>query len=364
MAKNKKEYDVFKGILNGEQVNTLDSQTTRSCLAQKTINEIGDSTNVFVLHDPCDIRKPYSSDLEHLGDVMSLQKQVVPGYSSFNSVAITPDSQSVHLLDSVIYSNKQPTFVNQDTCHRIQKEQKNTTKSVELKDKKGNIITQEQIELVTTDEYQNGTKIAQNQIRKCSTLLKESNPERSICHILDREFDDNDVFEEINKLKDKLIIRLKLNRLSNELQQVYTPKGNLSKKKSYKKLVDKKFSNSETFIIEKLKIKGTLHVNVTCLIEFEKIILDKNTYFVVRISLSNHGKPLFDHPMLLITNQTITTAIEAQQIYKTYILRFKIELVFRFLKSHLGWPGRRGAARAVRRRFKYAISIAYVTFYL
>ena len=53
-----------------------------------------DENFVYVLHDPCDIRKPYSSDSEHLGTVLSLQKTVVPGYSSFNSVAVITGSGS------------------------------------------------------------------------------------------------------------------------------------------------------------------------------------------------------------------------------------------------------------------------------
>ncbi len=64
---------------------------------------------------------------------------------------------------------------------------------------------------------------------------------------------------------------------------------------------------------------------------------ENQTYQVVRIHLSVGGKALFQHPMILLTNRSITTPKEAIQVYKTYILRFKIEVVFRFLKQQLGW---------------------------
>ena len=41
--------------------------------------------------------------------------------------------------------------------------------------------------------------------------------------------------------------------------------------------------------------------------------------------------------MMLITNRAINCAKQAQQIYQAYLLRFKIEVVFRFLKTNLGW---------------------------
>lgn len=337
MSSTKKEYDVLKGLLDGSQVNSLDRTTILGCLQEKTLSDLGSSKQLYVLHDPCDIRKPYSSDLEDIGTVLSLKKEVIAGYSSFNSVVLKSDSQQINLLDTCLYSNKQANYVRQEICHQIFSNHASTEKQVILKDKKGKIISAECQDLVLKDTYQNGSKIAKNQIIKSSKILKSSNSEVSICHVLDREFDDISVFETINDLSDKFVIRIKLSRLSNAKTVHYTPKGKVSKKESYEKLVDKKFAKSADFLIEKLEIKGKVLRNVNCLIEYETLILNKKTYSVVRISLTCAGKPLFEHPMLLITNEVVSSPMEAQQIYKTYILRFKIELVFRFLKVQLGW---------------------------
>ncbi|NJO00773.1 MAG: hypothetical protein HC880_02970 [Bacteroidia bacterium] len=88
MSSDKKEYDVFKGLLSGKQVNTLDSGVLLDCVAARSLEALGNSLRVYVLHDPCDIRKPYASDMEDLGKVLSLQKEVISGYCRFNKVKL------------------------------------------------------------------------------------------------------------------------------------------------------------------------------------------------------------------------------------------------------------------------------------
>lgn len=106
---------------------------------------------------------------------------------------------------------------------------------------------------------------------------------------------------------------------------------------TYTKLVDKRFSNQEKYSIACLSIKGKVHHNVSCVVEWEPLTLGEKTYHVVRITLQKEGKPLFEQPMLLITNRTINTSDQAKEVYRAYILRFKIEVVFRFLKQRVGW---------------------------
>jgi hypothetical protein len=326
------EYESFKGLLSGKQVNTLDRTTLLSCVAEKTKLDLGSAQRVYLLHDPCDIRKPHSSDLEDLGKVLSLEKTVINGYSSFNSVAITPDNQEVHLLDSFVYSNSQSNYVSQSDVVLIEKD---GGKTQELKSKKGKLICSEKQDLVSKGTYQNDSKLAKTQISKTSALLKKE--DRTICHVLDREFDDATMFEHIESLRDEFVIRLKLNRLSNESQTVYTPKGKLAKQVKQKKIIDKKFIQEGSFLIDKLDIKGKVYRQVDGLVEWETLIIGDKTYTVLRISLSSKGKSLFAHPMLLLTNRKIENAEQACQVYKTYILRFKIEVVFRFLKQNMGW---------------------------
>jgi Transposase DDE domain len=332
MSSDRNEYESFKGLLSGQQVHTLDRETLLSCVASKSISDLGTASRVYVLHDPCDIRKPYARDLEDLGKVLSLDKQVVNGYSSFNSVAVRPDNQSVYLLDSVVYSNAQSDYVGQSVVAVVQQA---GGKNVALKDDKEVLISEAQQDLVLDGTYQNGSKLAKSQMSKTSALLKEAG--RTICHILDREFDDVEVFEHLDTLADEFVIRLKLNRLSNEMQTLYTPKGKLSTQVKYKKLIDKQFAYQGNFLIDKLDIRGKIYRQVDVLVEWEALTMGEKTYTALRISLSYGGKPLFEQPMLLLTNRSVEDAQQACQVYKTYILRFKIEVVFRFLKQNMGW---------------------------
>ena len=128
MATDRKEYESFKGLLNGN-AQILDKSILLDCVAEKTLTDLGSADFVYVLHDPCDIRKPYSSGSEHLGTVLSLQKKVVSGYSSFNSVAVIPEEQKVHLLCNELYSNALPSYVNQEVVNLVKSNKVNTSEA-------------------------------------------------------------------------------------------------------------------------------------------------------------------------------------------------------------------------------------------
>jgi Transposase DDE domain len=318
-AADKNEYDKLKGLVSGCQVNTLSQDIILDCVKERTLADLGTSSEVYVLHDGCDIRKPNSSALEHLGKVLSLQKQVVHGYKTLNSVAVNPQEQGVHLLDHQVYSNAMPNFVSQEALSKL------TAQSAEIQ------------QLVQDNKHINNVILFKEQATRCSEILKKDQPDRSICHIADREYDSEDIFSYLNDLKDHFVIRLKLSRASNEIKTVYTPSGKVSQKVAYHKLIDKKFAHHGTYLIDNLTIKGRKYTQVTCEVEWDTLKLGNLSYQVVRVTLKKDGKNIFDHPMLLITNRKITNSEEAKAVYCAYILRFKIEIVFRFLKQNLGW---------------------------
>ena len=41
---------------------------------------------IILIHDPCDIRKEYSKELEKIGKVLDLDKNVINGYYTFNTI--------------------------------------------------------------------------------------------------------------------------------------------------------------------------------------------------------------------------------------------------------------------------------------
>lgn len=317
---DKNEYDKLKGLVSGKQVNALSQDIVLDCVKERTLADLGASSEVYVLHDGCDIRKPDSSDLEHLGQVLSLKKQVVRGYKTLNAVAINPQEQGVHLLEHQVYSNTMPNFVSQEALSKL------PAQSAEIQ------------LLVQDNAHINTVILFKEQVKRCSETLKKDHPDRTICHIVDREYDSEDIFSYINDLQDQFVIRLKLSRDSNEIKTLYTPKtGKESKKIAYKKLIDKKFAHQGAYLLDSLTIKGKKYTQVTCEVAWDTLKLGAVTYQVVRITLKQQDRNIFDQPMFLITNRNITNLAEAKAVYCAYILRFKIEIVFRFLKQNLGW---------------------------
>lgn len=337
MSENKAEFDVFKGLLNNSQKNTLSSDIVLDLVRKRCIEELGDSQQLFVLHDRCDIRKPYSTQLEALGKVMSLNKQVVDGYDTFNSFALDINTQKLVALSHQTYSNRLDHYVSQEHIELIKNKPKNEQNEQDLFDKKGKVISEQKQDLVRLDKHTNGVIIAKKHIKDGSEALKKNHPNRTICHILDREYDNEAVFDHINALNDRFVIRLKLNRLSNEKIAIYTKTGKVSKQIKYSKLVDKTFANECNFSQNKISCFGKFYDQLDYKIDFETLELSSQTYSVVRVTLKSKGKNLFKEPMLLIVNKPVSSLSEAMEVYKSYILRFKIEGVFRFMKQNLGW---------------------------
>lgn len=334
MSNHKRAYDVFKGLLNGEQVNTLTSQQIQSVVLAKASQSAVGKRRLHILKDGCDIRKPASSDMEHLGKVLSLSKQVINGYQSMNSIVIDADNQTLSLLYHELYSNKHPNYVSQETLHNPE------------------LASPKELSLIASGEAINTKILYQKSIKKVHQTLKSANESVILSYISDREFDDIENYEYIDDLGDEFITRAKLSRLSDEVQTTYTPKGKLSKRTKQVKLVDKSFANKGQYLIEKLTIKNKTYYNATALLEWEDrgggpfklngstsgVPPSTKTYQVVRITLlKSDKKPIFEHPMLLITNRKVDSLEIAKEVYHAYLLRFKIEIVFKFLKQNIGW---------------------------
>lgn len=53
----------------------------------------------------------YSKELENIGKVLDLNKNIVNGYYTFNTVAI--DNKRLHLVDTKVVSLREPQFISQ-----------------------------------------------------------------------------------------------------------------------------------------------------------------------------------------------------------------------------------------------------------
>jgi len=322
ISANRNEYDRSKTLLDNSLKEVLDDKKVSQALKENSIEKFSEKKRVYVASDHCDIRKKHSWKMESIGKVLDLDKKVINGFSSLASVAIDENKKDVTLMDVSVFSNAQERFIKQDELELFEQGK------IEDKAREGEIKA-----LVDEDKHINMTLSLLRQTQSVSEALKLSNPDISICHIHDRFADMSKYFKHIDQtLKDEFVIRGTAKRVSNQT------KLNKQGKEVKVKLIDSKFENQEKQVIENLRLKGKVYQQAESLIEWDSITIDEHSYTTVRVTLkTREGKAIFPKPMLLISNITVDSYIQAKEIYHIYLLRSKIEAVFKFLKDVLGW---------------------------
>jgi hypothetical protein len=328
-AKDKAEFDRHKSLLNGSLKSVLDDEKISEALQKNGVQALQGKDRLVLLHDPCDIRKEYCRELENLGKVRSLDNEIVNGYCTFNTIALDEGSKKLQLLDLSVYSNGDPHYVTQEEFKQFHKG------TLQKSDNQQDRLRAEQIkQFIDEDTYLNLSRLTRRQLQQTSELFKKDNPHMILTHVLDRQFDADDNFSFIDKdLRDEFVIRMKLSRNSDQ-----SAIDENTHKEHWIKLKDVAFAHRESFFFDKLLIKNKVYQQVQCLIEWDAYPIDDNTYTAVRINLLDRkGENIFKEPMLLITNRSAANAQQARYVYLTYLKRSKIEGVFKFLKSALGW---------------------------
>jgi len=209
---DKKEYNRYKSLLDGSLKSVLNHEKISQALRENSVEAMSGQKQIILIHDPCDIRKKYSKELENLGQVLDLDKNVINGYYTFNTVAIDDDGKRLHLVDTKVYSNKVPQFVSQKELELYHKGALQNSEDPSPRER-AEVIRQ----LVEADEYVNTSTVTKEQLQKTSEAFKQEQPDVKLTHVLDAGFDSNDVFAYIDEeLEDEFVIRLKVSRNSNE----------------------------------------------------------------------------------------------------------------------------------------------------
>jgi hypothetical protein len=313
LSKDRNEYKKMVRTLSGKNSKSnISPDVTNNTLMDFAKEKLRSEDAVTLIHDPSDIRKPYSTDLEDIGYVRSLDNKIIHGYSTHNIIALPSKSKIVTLLSNKTYSNRADNFLSQETLSKLDS-------GVDFD---GRESAQK---IYESGNYFNKKTISKEEISRVSHALKQSNPAIKISHVLDREFDDDDYINLIsNILKDEFVIRSKKSRRLNEVDE--------NGKKA--RLIVSSFDNSHQLPFQKLSIKKTV-------IQDGKILVEWKVYgkiYAVKITiLDRGGNNVFDESMLLLTNKELLSFDDAYNVYKEYLKRSKIEYVFKFLKEGLGW---------------------------
>jgi hypothetical protein len=329
ISENKAEFERSRRLLDGTLKSVLDEEKTSKAIREHSVAALGDEDRLIVLHDPCDIRKEYAEALEKMGRVRDLDGRMINGYSSFNTVAVDVAGKKLYPVDITVYSNGDEHYVTVKEMERYKKGEWQKGED-EVERERARQIEQ----FVEEGSYINLPQLSRNQLKQVSQAFKEKNKEIKLCHVLDRQFDGVGYFEFIDQeLEDEFVIRAKVSRNSNEVAVDQETNETVAVKL---KAVD--FGSSQSNIIAKLRVKKKVYQDAKRLIEWGTLELQGHDYTVVRVTLMDRqGKTIYENPMLLITNIVVGKAEQARGVYGIYLMRAKIESVFKFLKEALGW---------------------------
>jgi hypothetical protein len=183
LSSDSNEYERHLNLLSGRLKNSLTPQVINDETLRAGLSELSVKKRVEIIDDGCDIRKPYSKDLPHLRKVMSLEKQMVNGYNTFNSILLNDLDKQIHLLASTPYSTSDPG------CNQ------------------------------RVGAGFSADDIIFTQIKQTDQALKTRFPEIKVRHLFDRGHDHQSLFEFVDELGSNFIVRAKANRNSNETDE-------------------------------------------------------------------------------------------------------------------------------------------------
>lgn len=321
ISDQKSEYQKYHRLLDGSLKTVVDNAKLNAALLANSSDYFRDKSYFVVAHDPSEIRKPHSSEASNLCKVKDFNGQLINGYKTQNSVVMDRKGKDLRLMQTTPYSTTSEDYItNAEYADYKADRIKNATRVAQIE------------ALVEQGTPYNLRLITQRHIGQISQAIRKENPEAVIVDVLDRGFDDAGLFEFETDLGNLFVVRSKLNRNSNEME--ITQQG----KERYIKLKNQHFTSACEKQYTKLTYKNKNYQQVKALFEWNYVQINGRTYSVLRVSMwQRNGKRLFKEPMLLITNMQVDNELLAELVFELYMKRSKIEGVFRFCKTVLGW---------------------------
>lgn len=320
LSEDKNEYNKNLRLLNGSLQTIVDVSKLNVSLLANSVDFLEGKVYIIVVHDGSDIRKRWSKKSENIDFVRDLEGKLIHGYPTFNSVAIDLKGKQVRLLQSTPYSTKEESYLSQTDINDYHAKKLLKARREEVKN------------LLKSGNWYNHNSIVNIHIDRINAQIRAVNPEAIVIHVYDRGHDSVSLFQHQDKADSFFIVRLKLNRNSNEL--IINEKG----KEVAVKLCKQQFLEGHEKYYEKLRFKNKTYFRVKGIFEWSKLEIEGNFYSVVKVRFYNsEGKSIFEKPMLLLTNMEVYNEVLTELVFEIYMKRVKIEGVFKFCKQELGW---------------------------
>lgn len=320
LSEDKNEYNKNLRLLNGSLQTVVDVSKLNISLLANSVDFLKEKVYIIVIHDGSDIRKPWSKKSENLDFVRGLDGKLIHGYPTFNSIAVDLNGKNIRLLQSTPYSTKEKMYLSQADINdyhsgKLLKERREEVKI-----------------LLASGDWYNHNSIVNMHVDKINAQIRAVNPEAIVIHVYDRGHDNLSLFQHHDNSDSFFLVRLKLNRNSNEL--FINEKG----KEVALKLRNQQFLKGEEKYYEKLRFKKKTYFRVKGVFEWSNLEIEGKIYSVVKVRFyTSKGKNIFGEPMLLLTNIEIYNEALTELMFEIYMKRVKIEGVFKFCKQELGW---------------------------
>ena len=98
-------------MINNTLKSVLDDKKISEALIKNSVEKLNGNKRLYIFSDHSDSRKPYSSKLENLGKVRSLDGGIINGYTTLGSVILDENKKELTLSNITVFSNKQEKFL-------------------------------------------------------------------------------------------------------------------------------------------------------------------------------------------------------------------------------------------------------------
>ena len=265
----------------------LNADTLTRRLQMQGAARMAGATEVVVILDGSDLRKPHSQNLEYLDAVRDLQGNIIPGYRTLNAIALTPEGRQCVLYHRT-YSTRAPGFTSENT------------------------LVFEALEQITRS------------LREVGVLR--------IIVVLDRGFDDLKVLKRLQQLKVDVVIRVR--HIERRIR--LTPTGEDLSLQAALPLapVSHTFEMSRP-IVQAGKVKWR---PTRTEVRTQEVWMDGGTLRLNALHLHFPTRPKGEaQGWTLLTSLPVSPGVNAGQVVKLYLQRWSIEDVFAWTKTALGW---------------------------
>jgi hypothetical protein len=258
-------------------------------------------TEVWLILDGSELRKPYAREMPNLMRVRSLDGGLVAGYRTLNVLAVTPQHRA--LLYHRLFSSKEDNHISE--CHE--------------------------------------TQTALEQVSEALGSVGEAHP---ITWIMDSGFDDVAVWRTIWEHKEHLLCRIyHLERLVRyktvagnwQVGPLGEAQTHLHRQGKVETVMEVRLHGQKqkkrqvvTVELSSCPVRLSYETNVRRQGEGEKVT---RQVWLVKVEV----KDSYMEPWYLLTDWPVNTPMQAARIFRMYRQRWAVEEAFQFLKMCVGW---------------------------